>query len=120
MPDPKADIGQHQLIYSFFPHANDYIHSDVLAEAAQVNQLPAVFPGYDGKGVNSFFHIDSDDVVLEVIKKAEKEEAFILRLFEPYGKRARVDLNIQLREKRVQDLHRTLKTIWHWKLLPGL
>ncbi|HDL18874.1 MAG TPA: alpha-mannosidase 2c1, partial [Bacteroidetes bacterium] len=94
MPDPNADRGRHQFTYSFLPHKNELIDAPVLSEAAQLNQPPAIFPGYAGANLSFPFSLNSDAVVLEVIKKAEKEDAAILRFYEPYGKKASVQLKI--------------------------
>ncbi len=94
MPDPNADRGRHQFTYSFLPHKNELIDAPVLSEAAQLNQPPAIFLGYAGANLSFPFSLNSDAVVLEVIKKAEKEDAAILRFYEPYGKKASVQLKI--------------------------
>lgn len=95
MPDPDADRGRHQFTYSFLPHKNELIDSPVLAEAAQLNQPPAVFPGYDGTKLVFPFSLNLETIVLEVVKKAEKEDAAILRLYEPNGREASGQLKIE-------------------------
>ena len=36
-PDPDADIGEHQFIYSLLPHKNNLIRSDVIIESKYLN-----------------------------------------------------------------------------------
>ncbi|MBN2092478.1 alpha-mannosidase [candidate division KSB1 bacterium] len=93
MPDPAADRGIHTFIYSLLPHRNDMINSAVFSEAAQLNQPPALFAGFDGH-FRMPFSLDTEEVVLEVIKKAERENALILRLFEPKGRKVKANLKI--------------------------
>ena len=95
MPDPFADKGLHSFTYSFFPHACEMTESDVLSEAMQLNQPPACFDDLAGERTNLPFKLDSSEVILEVVKKAEKEDALILRLYEPKGKTASVNLTLK-------------------------
>ncbi|MFZ5516922.1 MAG: alpha-mannosidase [Candidatus Zhuqueibacterota bacterium] len=86
MPDPVADRGFHSFTYSLFPHAKDTIESGVWAEALQLNQPPACYPGYAGAGITLPFTIGHRDIIVEVVKKAEREDALILRCYEPRGR----------------------------------
>jgi len=92
MPDPKADRGKHQFTYSIFPHNNNFINSSVISGAAQLNQPPVVFLGLPKNEMAIPFKLDSPQVVLEVIKKAERETAWIIRMFEPRGLSPKVNL----------------------------
>lgn len=103
VPDPGADRGLHQFIYSFLPHEGDLMHSTVLQEAACLNQPPALFNGYDGKGLQFPVSLDSKDIVLEVLKKAEQGEALIVRLYEPYGKKGTGTLRLNRSVKRLRQ-----------------
>jgi alpha-mannosidase len=102
-PDPKADRGRHQFTYSLYPHANEMIEADVLSEAAQLNQSPAVFTGFDGSHVQFPVALDSEDVVLEVLKKAEKENALVVRMYEPYGKSCSLNLKLNGKNQKVYE-----------------
>ncbi|MFA6076097.1 MAG: glycoside hydrolase family 38 C-terminal domain-containing protein [Negativicutes bacterium] len=91
-PDPEADIGQHCFTYSFLPHSETLEQSAVLNEAAQLNQKAVVV-----KGAVSFVpaaRIVDGEAIVEVIKKAEKSAATIVRIYEPYGKRTTVLLAV--------------------------
>ena len=41
-PDPDADLGKHEFVYSFMPHKNDLIRSNVIKESTCLNQQPLV------------------------------------------------------------------------------
>jgi len=103
MPDPHADQGSHQFIYSLLPHRNDLVRAEVIDEAAQLNQPPACFPGLAG-GMLPLFRLDSDAVILEVVKKAEREDAWILRLYEAKGSHASVKVEIN---RPFTEIHET-------------
>ena len=84
-PDPDADLGHHEFTYSLLPHTGDLIRSDVQDQAIQLNQPPALFEGYRQDDVSVPVHVGGDDVALEVLKKAEKEECLVIRLVEKLG-----------------------------------
>ena len=102
-PDPKADRGGHQFLYSFLPHHDVLINSRVLAEAAQLNQQPSIFIGFEGSGLTYPFVLDTEQIVLEVIKKAEKEDATILRLYEPMGRQVNANLILGVEPEAIYE-----------------
>jgi len=93
-PDPTADRGEHGFAYCLFPHRDEMIAADVYSEAAQLNQPPAIFSGGSDFPVNFPVKLDSEDIILEVLKKAENDDSLIVRLYEPYGKSTRTKLYI--------------------------
>jgi alpha-mannosidase len=82
-PDPEADMGAHEFAYALMPHAGGWREGGVLREAALFNS-PLRWTT-DGPA-RSFAHVDGD-LVLETIKRAERSDALVLRLYEPYGGR---------------------------------
>ena len=103
MPDPGADRGRHEFIYGFLPHSGDLAASPVLSEAAQLNQPPAVFEGYESSSFRFPFRLEGEDVILETVKKAEKGDAAVLRLYEPMGRHARAKLALGGNGTRVYE-----------------
>ena len=47
------------------------------------------------------FSLTSENVIMEVVKKAEKEDSTVLRLYEPFGKEAVTSLKINNKFKTV-------------------
>jgi len=84
-PDPDADKRSHTFTYSLLPHDNDLIHSNVLSESTCLNQEPILFEGVESK-INAPLKFFGDGVELSVLKKAEKEDALIIRLVETHGR----------------------------------
>jgi alpha-mannosidase len=86
-PDAEADLGTHTFTYSLLPHTGGWREGAVMPEAYALN-----YPGeadlapQNGSGDLperfSFARLDSDHVVLETVKKAEEENAWIVRLYE--------------------------------------
>jgi len=94
VPDPTADRGVHHFTYSFLPHRGRLIESHVLSETSQLNQGILCFPGQMRKEMLFPCSLDTDDVVLDTIKKAENDDSMILRFYEPMGRRIQTNLNL--------------------------
>ncbi|MBN1155051.1 alpha-mannosidase [candidate division KSB1 bacterium] len=102
-PDPQADRGTHELTFSLLPHTGALVDSDVFSEAAQLNQPPLLFEGFVNREVHAPLKLDSQDITVEVIKKAEREDALIVRLYEHRGKHASVNVVISPDYRRVAE-----------------
>jgi alpha-mannosidase len=93
-PDPEADLGAHLFTYSLLPHQGRLAASDVLREAAKLNQGVLTLDGFGrGAGSGGSFRapcaVEGDGIVLAVLKRAEKEARFVVRIYEAKGRRAR-------------------------------
>ncbi|MDD5261834.1 MAG: alpha-mannosidase [Methylacidiphilales bacterium] len=117
-PDPVADRGHHEFTYSLLPHPGDFRAGKVVQEAYALNIPLRVVPVDPHTGTlpdtQSFFQVDREGVVIEAVKKAEKENAIIVRLYEAYGTRGAVNLKTSLpfTEAFASDLmERTLRKV---------
>ena len=93
-PDPQADRGLHRFTFSLLPHTGQLIDSNVFSEAAQLNQPPLVFDGRLKREFKAPLELKSNDVIVEVLKKAEREDALIIRLYEYQGKHVGIEATI--------------------------
>ena len=84
-PDPDADKGSHSFTYGLFPHKDILINSDVINEASCLNQEPILFDGVSKK-VKLPVKLNGQGLELSVLKKAEKEDAWIIRVIETHGR----------------------------------
>ena len=91
-PDPQADKGRHNFIYGLLPHAGDWRNSEIVRQAYDLNN-PLLSGGVIKEGMSetlvrslpacfSFAEVDADNVILETVKKAELEEAWVIRVYE--------------------------------------
>ncbi len=110
-PDPEADMGHHMFTYSLFPHEGGFQQAGVIEEAYALNSPPRAIlltPGQRGTEPRHtlFFTVDRDGVILEAVKKAEDEQAIILRLYEAYNSRGKVTVHssLPIREAILCDL----------------
>jgi alpha-mannosidase len=97
-PDPHADEGHHEFTYSLYPHARSWRDAATVHQGYQLNYklLTMQTAGHQGAlpGVHSFVEPQSDDVVLTAVKKAEDDNALILRFYEWAGKESDVKLKL--------------------------
>ena len=94
-PDPGADLGEHDFIYSLYPHIGDWRQGETTRMAASLNQplicIPSVSPA-DGLGSQpSYFSVEGP-AILDAGKPADDGRGWILRFYEPDGGRGTVNL----------------------------
>ncbi|MGM0197630.1 alpha-mannosidase [Enterococcus sp. DIV1314a] len=90
-PYPNADNGQHAFTYSLFAHEGNWQQGHTMEEALDLNVPLMVFDG-DLNENTSFFEVDMPNVLLDTVKKAEDDEAIVLRLYEYMNRQTQVRL----------------------------
>ncbi|MGA7219209.1 MAG: glycoside hydrolase family 38 C-terminal domain-containing protein [Candidatus Sulfotelmatobacter sp.] len=117
-PDPHADEGHHEFIYSMYPHAGNWRDAQTVRRGYELNYGLRALQSQKHKGSlsaeHSFVRIEADNVVLTAMKKSEDDDALILRFYEWAGKTSDVTLHLpdgaksasetDLMEKPVADL----------------
>ncbi|MDI6784476.1 MAG: glycoside hydrolase family 38 C-terminal domain-containing protein, partial [bacterium] len=105
-PDPQADKGNHEFIYSLYPHLGNHNVGQVAQAGYELNIPIRVIPIKSHTGnlpsKHSFFTVDAENVVLETVKKAEDSAAMILRLYENRGATTKANLQFNLPIKSVK------------------
>jgi alpha-mannosidase len=100
-PDPTADLGGHQFTYALLPHPGDFRKAGVIEAAEDLNSplLPA--HGILAAGSSrSLVEIDTREVIVEAIKRAEDSDATIVRLYEAWGRGCQARLRTTLPASR--------------------
>ena len=92
-PDPVADQGRHELVYALMPHAGDVAAGGVVAAAHALNSplrvvplAPSPAPG--GPAVPASFSavsVDDPGAVVTAVKRADRGEGVVVRLYEAFG-----------------------------------
>lgn len=93
-PDPVADEGHHRFAYSLLPHAGDWRESTIAAAYA-LNDPLLVATGSESKNQSSLapmLSVDSDNIVIETVKRAEDGDGIIVRLYECQRRRGQFTL----------------------------
>jgi alpha-mannosidase len=90
-PDPEADRGKHELLYSLLPHRGDWKAAETTRRGMELNsplvvRVPLVHGGTLAK-VHSFARVGPGNVVLSALKKemGYAERGLVLRLYEIHG-----------------------------------
>lgn len=94
-PDFEADRGKHFFTYSFYPHTGNCNESNCQEESFALNREPLAFEGYaKKKALQPFCRMEAENggITLDVLKKAEKEEAYVVRLAERKGRHSQGEL----------------------------
>jgi alpha-mannosidase len=100
-PDPTADLGGHQFTYALMPHPGDFRKAGVIEAAEDLNAplLPA--EGNLAAGASrSLIEIDTREVIVEAIKRAEDSDATIVRVYEAWGRPCKARLRTTLPASR--------------------
>ena len=99
-PDPEADRGRQELLYSVLPHRGDWKSAGVTRKGLELGnpliaRVPLVHGGTLPK-VHSFIQAGPANVILSAVKKemGYAEWGLILRLYETHGEKteAKIDL----------------------------
>ena len=96
-PDSDADKGEHSFTYTLFPHAGNYRESGTVQLAYELNCPMKAFAieKQDGKLPEEFSLVscDSNNFIVETIKKAEDSDAVVVRGYESYNKKTNIKLD---------------------------
>ncbi len=106
-PDPNADQGEHQFTYALMPHPGDFREAGVIEAAEDLNAPLRIVPTSLPSGASrSLIEVDTRQVIVEAIKRAEDSDAVIVRLYEAWGRpcRARISTTLPSRRVTVCDL----------------
>ena len=85
MPDQHADRGIQEFIYAFYPFDGPFQDSDVVQQAADLNETPVFAGSCDDLG--PIFLPNAKNIIVDTIKPADTmENALLVRVYEAMGK----------------------------------
>jgi alpha-mannosidase len=97
-PDPHADEGHHEFTYSLYPHGGGWKEALTVRRGYELNyKLVELLTGrHEGAlpAEHSFVDAEPDNVIVSAVKRAEDDNALILRFYEWAGKTGDVKLQI--------------------------
>jgi alpha-mannosidase len=100
-PDPTADRGHHRFAYALMPHPGDFREAGVIQAAEDLNApLRIGTTDLPGGQSRSLLEVDTPQVIVEAIKRAEDTDATIVRLYEAWGRRCTARLRTTLPASR--------------------
>ncbi|WBW97283.1 alpha-mannosidase [Oceanirhabdus sp. W0125-5] len=105
-PNPDADRELHKFTYSLYPHKGDWKLAQTTQMAYNLNcpmyaKIEEAHSGALPKEL-SFISLDSENVIIEAVKKAEDSNEVIVRLYEYYNRRTTVTVNFY---KELESVH---------------
>lgn len=92
-PNPTTDQEEHDFTYAIYPHAEGWRQAGTVTEAYKLNQPLLVEEGTSG-GEFSFASVDSSNVILETVKKAEDKDGIVLRMYESENSYTKAKLTV--------------------------
>jgi alpha-mannosidase len=97
-PDPHADEGHHEFTYSLYPHGGEWKDAMTIRRGYELNYklLSMPFEKHQGSlaAEHSFLQATPDNVILTAMKKAEDENALVVRFYEWAGKDSEVTIQL--------------------------
>jgi alpha-mannosidase len=95
-PDEKADVGEHDFTYALLPHDGPFSVDTVVREAYALNAPMRAIPLESAAGearALDFCKVSDPNVIVEAVKKAEADDATIVRLYESGNTRGDVTVS---------------------------
>jgi alpha-mannosidase len=100
-PDPTADQGRHRFTYALMPHPGTFREAGVIQAAEDLNApLHMVRTNLPASTSRSLIEVDTPQVIVEAIKRAEDSDAVIVRLYEAWGRGATAHIRTTLPASR--------------------
>lgn len=85
-PYPDADQGIHKFTYSLYAHHGTWKEADTMEQALDLNVPALILPILLDCEDTAYFSVDEKNILLDTVKKAEEEEAVIVRLYEYHNR----------------------------------
>lgn len=85
-PDPTADRGRHAFRYVLYPHKGGLKDSATIPLGYHVNYPPIIVKKHIN--IKPLITVDNNGIIVETIKKAEKEDTVVVRIYECFGQPA--------------------------------
>ncbi|MCQ2786933.1 MAG: glycosyl hydrolase-related protein, partial [Bacilli bacterium] len=101
--DEASDICP-EFKFALFPHTGDYKNDEVVKEAYVFNRPGLLYQNKNVKGYQnvkrSFVSLNTPNVIVETVKRAHNEKAYMIRGFETAGSAHDVSLNVNVPFKK--------------------
>lgn len=113
-PDPRGDEGVHEVAYALVPHRGGFGAETVIRPAYEFNVPVLWTAGALKHAIAPLVVVDAPNVIIEAVKPAEEEQAYVLRLYEAersatsvrlrFGKSPKKVAQANLLEEALQEL----------------
>ncbi|MBA7567283.1 hypothetical protein ES708_08992 [subsurface metagenome] len=108
-PDPDPDRGEHKFTYSIYPHKGSFKEADTVRKGYELNYklIASYMKDTDGDtlpDIKSFVGIDSPEVILTCLKKAEEGDDLIIRVYESKGKKVKTTIRFGFDVEKIEEV----------------
>ena len=97
-PDPHADEGHHEFTYSLYPHGGGWKDALTIRQGYELNYklISQSFDKHEGAlpAEHSFLQTKAENVIITAVKKAEDENALVIRFYEWAGKDGEIAIQL--------------------------
>jgi alpha-mannosidase len=97
-PDPHADEGHHEFTYSLYPHGGGWKSALTIRQGYELNYKLLSLPSGKHQGSlppeHSFLQVQSDNVIVTALKRAEDDNSLVLRFYEWAGQEGEVRIQL--------------------------
>ena len=104
-PNPCADKEVHTFTYSLYPHKGDYRQGGTVQEGYKLNMSVLASEVSTATGtINecmTLLECQNENIVIETIKKGEKESSIVARLYDAYNQRGNAQIKVHFPCKEV-------------------
>jgi len=97
IPTPEAmELGEHSYTYAVYPHSGDWKGAQIHRHGHEFNHRIFAIQTESQNLNNKFrsFILEPDNLIISALKKAEKDDAVIVRFFETRGEKCRATLQV--------------------------
>lgn len=92
-PDTECDMGTHHFTYALLPHSGTVTQGHTIEESVKLNLPVEAVPERRAATDKRIVRIDSINVIVDAVKKAEAEDCLVLRFHECRGTQTRVRIS---------------------------
>ncbi|MCK9858653.1 glycosyl hydrolase-related protein [Paenibacillus sp. ATY16] len=100
-PDPRGDEGIHEVTYSFLPHQGGFQAETVIRPAYELNMPVKPAGGASLENSGSLLYIDAPNIIVEAVKPAEEDDAYVIRMYEAERSAASTKIAFGWKPKKV-------------------
>lgn len=104
-PDPDADVGHHEFIYSLVPHSDTLYNAGVINEAYALNQpMQTINISENNGNIPESFSLvtcSAPNIIIETVKKAQYSDDMVVRIYDAFDSRTVADINVPIEFQKV-------------------
>jgi len=123
-PDTRPDYGEHEILYSIYPHKGDWKEAQTFRRGYEVNHPLECITVTNSSGgslpeTKSFIQVKPENVVVSCVKKAEDSDDIIIRMYDATGEGAEAELTLGFEAERASEVDLMEKEVAQLELKNG-